>query len=113
MASLVSLGGVYAEMQRTTITVTGATDAAPVVLGSLDARGLLYRLTVTVGGGLAKTNSLILADTDGAVVLSNSFTTGTTTTNFATPIPFVGLTISGFGANTNIVTDTVTTTNLR
>lgn len=111
VAAVISVGA-FAEMQHTSITVSGNTNATVSTLGTMGANGLLYRLAVTVNG-TASTNNLILADTDGTVIWSNSFVSGTTTTNLATPIPFVGIAVKGFSANKLTVTNTVTTLNLR
>ena len=95
-----------ADMKRSNTAITARTNTASAVLANISAAGKLHRLSVVVATG---TNKLVIADTDGSVILSNAFT-GSTTTNFATPIPFVGLDVSGFQANTNAATATVTTT---
>lgn len=95
-----------ADMKRSVSTVAARTNATSATLKDITDSGLLWRLTIDVATG---TNKLVIADTDGSVILSNAYT-GTTTTNFATPIPFVGLNVKGFAANTNAATATITTT---
>lgn len=95
-----------ADMKRSVSTVSARTNATSATLRDITDAGLLHRLSVSIAVG---TNSLVIADTDGSVILSNVFT-GSTTTNFATAIPFVGLTVKGFAANTNAATATITTT---
>jgi len=111
-AALMLAGSAFAEMGRSSKDFVGRTNATSAVAVTMEARGLMYRASIAVSG-TAKTNNIIILDGDGAVILSNEYTSGTTTTNFVTVVPFVGLSISSFGANTTAVTNTVTITNLR
>lgn len=72
---------------------------AAVTLQSFDgtARGSLLRVDVTVDG-TSKTNTVIVSDSTGTVLLSNQFTSGTTKTWFTNnPVPFIGVSITQFG----------------
>lgn len=56
--------------------------------------------------GTTSTSSVIVADADGSVILTNVFTSSSTVPNFTTSTPTVGLAVSTFGATatTNAVT---------
>ena len=102
----------YGEVTRiTSPAVVGATNAVSSASATNTTTGFLLKVSVTVNSG-AKTNNLIVADVDGTVLLSNVFTSGTTTTWFTNnPVPFQGLVYSAFSANTNgVVTNSITST---
>ena len=92
-----------AEMQRQNVTLSGSTNT------SLNCRGLLYRLVVNVSG-TTSTNDLLLVDGDGSVIVSNTFTSGTATTSYSTPVPFVGLTVTSLNGNGPTITNAVAIT---
>lgn len=110
---------VMAEMNRQYVTVNSITNAAAssASTGAMDARGLLYRMELTVTSATVTnpsgTNAVVVLDTDNSLIYSNDALAGTYTTNFTTTIPFVGLSIKCYGANTNGVKTKVTSTFLR
>lgn len=106
-----------AEMQRPTATYAGSTNAiGAAVTYTHAARGLLYRLSVSSATPTnnTPTNGVLVVDSDGTVILSNAAVTASgVTTNFATPLPFVGLVIKTWGADNAANTITVSPTTLR
>jgi hypothetical protein len=96
----------HAEIRRATVGTSARTNATWAAIGESSDAGLLRRVTVSIGAG---TQTMAIADSDGSAILSNAFT-GTTTTNFSTSIPFVGLNITGASASTNGATGLITLT---
>lgn len=100
----------WAEIRQEAVTFVGVTNAVKTAAVTSNNRGILYRFRLEVSGA-ARTNQLVVADTDGSVIYSNAVTSGTTYVSFTNnPIPFVGLLFSTFGANSTAVTNTVTAT---
>jgi hypothetical protein len=73
-----------AEVRQTSQVVVASTNATAKVGATMNARGILHRVVLTVSG-TAKTNTLWLTDSDGTVIYSNQVTSGTSTlaTNLA------------------------------
>jgi hypothetical protein len=94
-----------AEMRQDTYEYIGISNSAAAVLTELtglagSARGELERISVKLNGS-NRTNQLIITDGDGYLILSNGFTSGTTTTWYnLTNLPFIGIIVKGFNAVT-------------
>lgn len=100
----------FAEVRQDAFSFVARTNATSAVAVTSDNRGWLYRFKLVVSG-TTLSNTLVIADTDGSVIYSNPVGSGTSYVSFTNnPVPFVGLIFSTFGATTNIVTNTVTTT---
>jgi hypothetical protein len=96
-----------AEVSRPQGSCTAATNATAQTGTTLDERGILHKLEVTVSG-TAKTCTVWVADSDGSLLTSNSFVSGNTLVSFTNnPVPVVGLVVTTAGANTNGITVTV------
>jgi hypothetical protein len=98
-----------AEVSRPSGGGSAATNATAQTGFSIVDRGLLHKLEVVVSG-TAKTCTVWVADSDGSVVLSNSFTSGSTITNIADKPAVVGLNVTTANANTNGITVNVKAT---
>jgi hypothetical protein len=95
-----------AEVSRPSKSCTAATNATAQTGVTLADSGILHKLEVVVSG-TAKTSTVWVADSDGTLILSNSFTSGSTVTNIADKPAVVGLVVTTAGANTNGITVTV------
>ena len=96
-----------ADMRRVSTAITGGTNAGQTVTGTINDRGLLYRLGVTVNGGSLNVN---VADFDGTTLIDLTGFTGSTNFTPATPTAFVGASITASNASTSNIVVTVTTT---
>jgi hypothetical protein len=109
VAALVAVT-VRAEWSRSSGSAACRTNATSAVAFQLVDRGELKKLVITMTGGAAPTSNVIVADSDGTVIVSNVYA-GTTTTYYTNETRvFIGLDVSTFGANTNAATVTVTST---
>jgi hypothetical protein len=110
VAAVLVVASAFAEVRQTRYEVVARTNATSAVQINGTSAGKLYRVRVDVSGA-AKTNALVLVDADGSIILSNAYTSGTTYVSFTNnPVPFVGMDIKTFGANTTAVTNTLTIT---
>ena len=103
---LVAAAASFAEVSRPSGSCTAATNATAQTGTTLLDRGILHKLEVNMSGS-AKTATVWVADSDGTVILSNSFTSGSTITNMADKPAVVGLVVTTANANTNGITVTV------
>lgn len=106
-AAILVVAVATAEVSRPQGSCTAATNATAQTGVTLDDRGILHKLEVVVSG-TAKTSTVWVADSDGSLLTSNSFTSGSTIVSFTNnPVPVVGLVVTTAGANTNGITVTV------
>jgi hypothetical protein len=96
-----------AEVSRPSKSCTAATNATAQTGVELSDSGILHKLEVVVSG-TAKTSTVWVADSDGSLLTSNDFVSGSTLVSFTNnPVPVVGLVVTTAGANTNGITVTV------
>lgn len=108
-AAILVVAVATADVSRPSASCTAATNATAQTGTTLNDRGLLHKLEVVVSG-TAKTSTVWVADSDGTVILSNSFTSGSTITNISGTPAVVGLVVTTAGANTNGITVNVKAT---
>lgn len=96
-----------AEVSRPSGSCTAATNATAQTGTTLLDRGILHKLEINVSG-TGKTTDVVVADSDGSQLASNSFTSGSTIVSFTNnPVAVVGLVVTTLSANTNGITVTV------
>ena len=109
-AVILAVAVASADVSRPQGSCTAATNATAQTGTTLDDRGLLHKLEVVVSG-TAKTSTVWVADSDGSLLTSNSFTSGSTIVSFTNnPVPVVGLVVTTADANTNGITVTIKAT---
>ena len=87
-----------AEVSRPSGGFTAATTNAWTLGASMTDRGILHKLEVFVGGS-GKTCDVWIADSDGTLIASNTYASGSTF--IATNLAVVGLVVKSQNANTN------------
>jgi hypothetical protein len=95
-----------AEVSRPSASATASTNATLTAGNTLEDRGILHKLEVVVSGS-GKTCDVSIADSDGTLIHSNQFVSGSTITNITAKPAVVGLVVTTANANTNGITVTV------
>ena len=87
-----------AEVSRPSGSVTAATNATWQTGVSMTDRGILHKLEIAVSGS-GKTCDVWVADSDGTLIASNTYASGSTFVS--TNLAVVGLVVKTQNANTN------------
>lgn len=92
-----------AEVSRPSASCTASTNATLTAGAEVVDRGILHKLEIVVGGS-GKTTDVSIADSDGTLIHSNTFASGSTITNMPARPAVVGLVVTTANANTNGIT---------
>ena len=105
-AAILVVAVATAEVSRPSTSCTASTNATLQTGVTLDVRGILHKLEINVSGS-GNTCDVSIADSDGTLIHSNTFVSGSTITNMTDKPAVVGLVVTTANANTNGITVTV------
>ena len=102
-AVILVVAAATAEVSRPSASCTASTNATLQTGVTISDRGILHKLEFIVSG-TGKTCDVHVADSDGTLIYSNTFLSGSTITNTPSKPAVVGLVVTTANANTNGIT---------